>query len=54
MFCVGATSVTQGGSQVAEKMNDDIDCASYSSRQEQKADGQPEETAKTFKLALSF
>jgi hypothetical protein len=35
-------------------MSDDIDRASYSSRQEQKAGGQPKEAAKTFKLALSF
>jgi hypothetical protein len=35
-------------------MNDDIDRTSHGSRQEQKANGQPEETAKTLKLASSF
>lgn len=34
-------------------MSDDIDRASYSSRQKQKTDGQPEEAAETFKLTFS-
>jgi hypothetical protein len=34
-------------------MSDDIDRASYSGRQKQKAYGQPKEAAKTLKLALS-
>ncbi len=45
--------VALGWSQVAEKVSNDIDRASYSSRQKQQADGQPEEAAKTLKLALS-
>jgi hypothetical protein len=42
------------GSQAVEKVNSDIDCASYGSRQEQKADGQPEDSTNTLKLAFSF
>jgi hypothetical protein len=53
LFWAGTTSFARGGSQVAEKMSDDIDRASYSSRQEQKTDGQPKEAAETYKLALS-
>lgn len=46
--------MARGGSKVAEQMNDDIDRTSHGSRQEQEADGQPEEATKTFKLASSF
>jgi hypothetical protein len=41
-------------SQIVEKVNSDIDCASYGSRQEGKADGQPEESTNTLKLAFRF
>jgi hypothetical protein len=37
--------------QAVDKVNNDIDCASYGSRQEQKADGQPEESTNTLELA---
>ncbi|MHB8655727.1 MAG: hypothetical protein ACYDA9_17825 [Terriglobia bacterium] len=46
--------MTQGWSQAVDKMNENLHRASYRSRQEQKADRQPNEAAKTFKLALSF
>ena len=43
-----------GGSQTFEKVTDDIDCASESSRQEQEADSQPKQTANTFEFVLTF
>lgn len=42
------------GSQVVEKMSNDIDCASYRSREKQIADGQPKEAAKTSELVLGL
>jgi hypothetical protein len=39
-----------GGLQTFEKVREDIDCASESSRHQQEADGQPKEAAKTFEL----
>jgi hypothetical protein len=42
------------GSQAVEKVNSDIDCASYGSRQEQKADSQPEESTNTLARAIRF
>ncbi len=47
-------SSAPGSSYVVEKMSNDIDCASYSSRQKQIADGLPHETAKTSELVLGF
>ena len=43
-----------GGLQTFEKVREDIDCASESSRQQQEANGQPKETANTFEFVLTF
>ena len=40
-FVIGKDSFELCGSQVQEKVNNDIDCASNGSRQEQKANGLP-------------
>ena len=41
-------------SQVFEKVSNDIESASYGSRQEQNANGQPEESTNTLELAFRF
>jgi len=43
-----------GGLHTFEKVREDIDCASESSRQEQEADSQPKQTANTFEFVLTF
>ncbi len=53
-FPVGEVSSELCGSRTVEKVNNDVDCTSHGSRQEQKADGQPEESTNTLKLAFSF
>ena len=40
--------------ELVEEVDDDIHRASYGRREEQKADGQPEEAARTFKRAFGF